>query len=211
MASTHRPWSSSASPGSAATICRTAARADRERIRSGRFSPYQLRDNAGFSEFRTPFVNKKILVDLIGLLLIGLVVVVGYKLSPMLLPKSDLTVNPDPTCDLQRQACAVALPEGGRLEVSFGTRPVPLVKPFALAVRVSGMEASRVEIDFEGAEMKMGLNRPLLKAAGDGRFIGEATLPVCVTGAMEWQATVLVEDGRRHIAVPFRFSTAGAH
>jgi len=31
-------------------------------------------------------VNKKILIDLIGLLLIALVVVVGYILSPLLLP-----------------------------------------------------------------------------------------------------------------------------
>ena len=39
---------------------------------------------------RTRLVNKKILIDAIGLLLIALVVVVGYKLSPLLLPKADV-------------------------------------------------------------------------------------------------------------------------
>ena len=39
-------------------------------------------------------MKKKILIDLIGILLIALVVVVGYKLSPMLLPKVDVTVQP---------------------------------------------------------------------------------------------------------------------
>ncbi len=58
-------------------------------------------------------MNKKILIDLIGMELIALVVVVGYKLSPMLLPKADLTVQPDPACNLQQQACAVTLPNGG--------------------------------------------------------------------------------------------------
>lgn len=170
-----------------------------------------MRDNAGFREFRVPFVNKKILVDLIGLLLIGLVVVVGYKLSPMLLPKADVSVQPNPACDLQHQACQVALPDGGSIEFSFGVHPAPLVKPFPITVQTRGISPSRVEVDFEGTEMKMGLNRPLLNAVGDGRFVGEANLPVCITGGMEWQATVLVEDGRRNIAVPFRFSTGGGH
>ena len=71
-------------------------------------------------------MNKKILIDLIGVLLIALVVVVGYKLSPILLPKADVTVQPDPACDLQREACAVNLPSGGKIELSMGTRPVPM-------------------------------------------------------------------------------------
>jgi hypothetical protein len=53
--------------------------------------------------------------------------------------------------------------------------------------------------------MNMGFNRPALAPAGPGRFAGQATLPVCVTGRMTWQATVLVEAGRTRIAVPFRF------
>jgi protein SCO1/2 len=55
--------------------------------------------------------------------------------------------------------------------------------------------------------MKMGYNRPLLQRQADGaRFSGQASLPVCITGSMEWQATLLVDDrqgaGRR--AVPLR-------
>ena len=64
-----------------------------------------------------------------------------------------------------------------------------------------------VVIDFSGVDMDMGYNRPLLQEATDGVFKGEATLPVCVTGRMTWQATVLVETGRTRIAVPFRFVT----
>lgn len=154
-------------------------------------------------------MTKKILVDLIGLLLIALVVVAGYKLSPLLLPKADLAVQPDPGCDLNRQACTVALPDGGQVELSLGTRPVPLVRPFAVTVAARGVSPSRVEVDFEGVDMKMGLNRPLLAAQGGGRFAGEATLPACITGGMDWQATVLVEADSRRIAIPFRFATGG--
>lgn len=155
-------------------------------------------------------MNKKILIDLIGVLLIALVVVVGYKLSPMLLPKADVTVQPDPTCDLQRQTCAVALPNGGRIELTMGTHPIPMVKPFAVYVATSGFTPSRIDIDFTGIEMNMGYNRPQLTAGSDGRFVAEVTLPVCITGQMEWQATVLLETGSERLAIPFRF-TSGSH
>ena len=155
-------------------------------------------------------MNKKILIDLIGMELIALVVVVGYKLSPMLMPKADLTVQPDPACNLQRQSCAVTLPNGGRVELNMATRPIPLVKPFKVEVATSGFTPARVEVDFAGIDMNMGLNRPQLVAGGDGRFVGEVTLPVCISGHMDWQATVLIETGSERIAVPYRFGT-GEH
>lgn len=155
-------------------------------------------------------MNKKILMDLIGLELIALVVIVGYKLSPMLLPKADVTVLPDPVCNLQREACSVALPSGGKIQLAMGTRPVPLVKPFEINVTTSGFSPTRVEVDFAGIDMNMGLNRPQLLARGEGSYAAEVTLPVCITGHMDWQATVLVESGSERIAIPYRFST-GEH
>ena len=155
-------------------------------------------------------LNKKTLIDLIGLLLIALVVVVGYKLSPILLPKADLTVLPDPGCDLRRQPCIVGLAGGGRVEVGSSVRPIPLVKPFQVTVDVQGVAPARVEVDFAGIEMNMGLIRPQLAERAPGRFAGEVTLPVCITGQMEWQATVLLETGGERIAIPFRFQTGGA-
>ena len=155
-------------------------------------------------------MNRKLLTDLIGLELIALVVVIGYKMSPILLPKADLTALPDPACDLQKQACAASLPSGGSIKLSLGNRPVPLVKPFAVEVVAKGIQPARIAVDFSGVEMNMGYNRPELQPSGAGRFVGEATLPVCITGQMDWQATVLVEAGSQRIAVPFRFTT-GEH
>lgn len=154
-------------------------------------------------------MNKKILIDAIGILLIALVVVVGYKLSPILLPKADLTVMPDASCNLQRQACVTLLPDGGRVELSTSVRPIPMVKPFKVQVMLNGVAASRVEVDFAGIGMNMGLNRPELLDQGGGRFVAEASLPVCITGEMDWQATVLIETASQRIAIPYHFS--GAH
>jgi hypothetical protein len=171
-----------------------------------------LQDNAATQllRLRAGLVNKKLLIDLIGFLLIALVVVVGYKLSPILLPKADLSVFPDAHCDLQQQACGVDLPGGGRVELAMGTKPIPLVKPFRVEVKVTGVDPRLVEIDFEGVDMKMGLNRPQLQNEGSGVFATPVTLPICVTGLMEWQATVLLELGDKSVAIPYRFMT-GTH
>ncbi len=153
-------------------------------------------------------MNKKILMDVIGILAIALVVVVGYKLSPLLLPNADVTVQPDAACDLQRVACEVALPGGGKMALRMQPLPIPMVKPFQVEVKLNGVSASRVEVDFAGVDMNMGLNRPELSANAAGVYVAEATLPVCITGQMDWQATVLLETAGQRIAVPFRFKSS---
>jgi hypothetical protein len=152
-------------------------------------------------------VNKKILIDLVGVLLIALVVVVGYKLSPMLLPKVDVTIQPDPLCNLQTDSCAVTLPSGGKIELTMGTKPVPMVKPFEVQVMTNGVTPKRIEVDFAGIDMNMGLNRPELSARGNGKYAADASLPVCISGHMDWQVTVLVDTGAEQIAIPYRFSS----
>lgn len=151
--------------------------------------------------------NKNFLIDaaiLIALILIG---VAGYRYSPLLLPKSDIAAIPDPGCDLHRQACGATLPGGGRIELAIAPRPIPVVQPLTVEVRVTGMEATKAEVDFAGVGMNMGYNRPTLPAAAPGRFAGTASLPVCITGTMSWQATVLLETDRQRISVPFRFDS----
>jgi hypothetical protein len=150
-------------------------------------------------------ISKSLLVDSAMILALMLVGVVGYKLSPLLLPKADVTVTPDPGCDLHASACGALLPGGGRLTFTISPRPIPVTAPFEMAVTLDGLSADKVAVDFAGVTMNMGFNRPALNRAENGRFTGQATLPVCVTGRMTWQATVLVGSGARRIAVPFRF------
>lgn len=125
------------------------------------------------------------------------------------LPRADVPLPLVAHCRLDRQACAAALPEGGRLEVALEPRPVPSSAPLRVSVGIDGLPAERVEVRFQGVDMNMGEHRLALAALGGGRFAGDTSLPVCVTGRMVWQATILVESGRRHISVPFRFESGG--
>ncbi len=135
-------------------------------------------------------------------LLLG-IAVAGRYASPLLLPKADVTARPDPGCDLQRHACPAALPGGERIELSITPRPIPILTPLRVEIALAGLKANRVEVDFAGETMNMGYNRIEL-AADNGRHAGEASLPVCVSGGMNWIVTVLVETDRQRIAVPYR-------
>lgn len=150
-------------------------------------------------------MTKKLLLDALILLSLAVLGVIGYKLAPLLNPKTDIAL-PLSGCDLAKQACVATLPDGGQLEFSIGPRPIPSLKPLTLQATIKGSEARKVEVDFAGTDMKMGHNRPLLHG-GSGQFTGQASLPVCITGTMEWDATVLIETGKSLVAVPFRFAT----
>lgn len=149
--------------------------------------------------------RESLLVDSAMILALILIGAIGYKLSPLLLPKADVLVQPDPGCDLHRTPCTARLPDGGRLSFALTPRPIPVATPLEVEVTLEGSGAERVKVDFAGVEMSMGYHRPTLRALTPQRHVGQATLPVCVTGRMLWQATVLVETGAQRIAVPFRF------
>ena len=137
-------------------------------------------------------------------LLLG-IAIAGHYFSPLLLPKADLKALPDAGCNLQRQSCTAVLPDGGRIELSITPRPIPILTPLRVEVFLTGVKANKVEIDFAGETMNMGYNRVELLAV-NGRHAGEASLPVCVSGGMNWLATVLIETDRQRIAVPYRFA-----
>ncbi len=149
-------------------------------------------------------MTKKLLLDIALLLALAVLGVAGYKLAPLLNPKTDIALPLSP-CDLNRQACVATLPDGGQIEFSIEPRPIPSLKPLKLQATVRGSEVRNLEVDFAGTDMKMGYNRPALEGA-DGRFSGQANLPVCITGTMEWDATVLLDTGKALVAVPFRFA-----
>ncbi len=160
-------------------------------------------------------MSKKLLLDLAILLALALLGVLGYKLAPLFNPKTDVAL-PLSSCNLSQQACAATLPDGGQLEFSIEPRPIPSLKPLKLQVSIRGSDARKVEVDFAGTDMKMGYNRPALENENAGRgqsspsarFVGQAVLPVCITGTMDYDATLLVETSKEWVAVPFRFAVS---
>ena len=142
-----------------------------------------------------------------AVLLLVLSGVAVYKAWPVLFPTAVVSADLDPGCDLRAGPCASKLPGGGSISLGIEPRTIPLVKPLEYLVKVEGIEADSVEIDFSGVDMNMGFNRPKLSRTADGEFSGSGVLPVCVREAMEWEARVMLHTEDGLIAAPYRFVT----
>jgi hypothetical protein len=118
------------------------------------------------------------------------------------------TVLPlDETCSLSRETCAARLPDGEMLVFSLGQRPVPILKPLTLEIHIEGSNIRPVEVDFSGVDVPMAFNRAYPAPATDGVYTAQTMLPLCASGRMVWQASVLLEKGDSRLLVPFRFET----
>ncbi len=146
------------------------------------------------------------IVDLLALAGLIAIVVIGHRYWSKTQSEDSQVIRPDPLCNLQRSTCTVGLPGNGRLSLGFSHSPVVPIKPFEVNMNLSGMSVDRARIEFSGADMEMGIQHVQLQAKDDGAFIGTARLPVCVTGHMNWRATVLLEQGQQRIAIPFVFT-----
>jgi len=147
------------------------------------------------------------LINTVIILILAILGVIGYKLAPTLLPNADLTLPPK-SCNPGLNVCSSTLPDGGRLEFSISPQTILPLQTLKLDITLDNLKAERIEIDFDGSQMKMGYNRPLLSGSNN-HFTGQTMLPVCVTGSMEWTATVLVTTHNQRLAIPFNFTVAG--
>ncbi len=132
---------------------------------------------------------------------------IGYKIAPFLLPQADVTLSVS-TCNPGFKVCTAVLPDGGELEFLIEPRPIRALAQLKLQATIKGIDVRKVEVNFDGTQMIMGYNRVTL-AGSNGHFSGQAILSVCVSGPMEWEATVLIKTGNKRIAVPFRFEVSG--
>lgn len=141
------------------------------------------------------------------LLIAGAVAAVVVGLWPLLHPEPVEVAAPDPDCELEMGPCSVFFDSGGAVSLSIAPAGIPALTPLMLDVAVRDLDVTRVEVDFAGADMSMGYNRPALAPAGPLRYIGEGMLPTCVKDRMTWEARVLLHTPAGLLAAPFRFET----
>ena len=132
---------------------------------------------------------------------------VSFKLKDLLEPSVSASASLDESCDLRAGACVSVLPNGGKVSFSLSPKDIPILRPLKLQVKIEGVKASTVEVDFVGIGMEMGYNRSTLEADGQNQFTGKAILPVCVRSKMDWEAKVLLKTDTGIVMAPFRFYT----
>ena len=132
--------------------------------------------------------------------------VLAYKLLPGLLAPAGTAQAPI-RCHPAEQPCEARLPGNSRLIVRATPNPIRPLQPFTLSVQVTGVQARQVDVDFDGVDMRMGINRIRLTSSEQSAtlFTGQGMLPICVSGRMLWSASVLIDTSSGPYIVPFHF------
>ena len=151
--------------------------------------------------------SKTILWFVLAGMLVLLGVVAFYKAAPILFPEIQVEATLNPDCDLRAGPCRISFPDGSSVTFSITPRTIPVIQPLNLEVKIDGLEAESVEVDFSGTEMYMGFNRVKLKAGAKGQYTGVGRIPVCVLEAMEWEAKVMIKSPKGLYIAPYRFIT----
>jgi hypothetical protein len=117
----------------------------------------------------------------------------GYLLNnePIKLAQDpDLSLPVDPACVLNETACERNITTGGTIGFSIGPRPILGASPLTFNLSVDQLDVQSAAIELKGVSMNMGSYHFDLTPDGDGGFIAEGNLPVCVRNQMLWQADV---------------------
>lgn len=92
---------------------------------------------------------------------------------------------------------------------------VAYLKPFKMRVTLQGFrpeEIDKINVDFKMLGMDMGLNRytlsPIVDENGSISFQGEAILPVCVSGRVDWLANTQVMTADKIYEAVFEFKVS---
>jgi hypothetical protein len=101
------------------------------------------------------------------------------------------TGSPPAPCADPTAGCAITL-AGQSYPVFFTERP-GVLRPFT--VQVTAPQAKRVAVKLSMQGMDMGENRTALEPTLAGHWLGQVTLPVCVSGRSDWVLRLEV-DGR---------------
>ncbi|MFD2191474.1 hypothetical protein [Pistricoccus aurantiacus] len=154
---------------------------------------------------RSPLISLMVLLGLIG----G--GCLGWYLVAQRLHGGDAVAwfAADSSCNLHRAPCTAELGDRGRLSFSIPGDIQPLER-LPLEVRVEGVEAQAVRVDFVGRGMDMGRYRFPLEETAPGVFRGEGQLSICTREVMPWRAKVLVETASGTRGSRFDFDVAGS-
>lgn len=123
--------------------------------------------------------------------------------------RTGIVAQPVGQCHLQQGPCEAVFHTGGKVTLSMSPRPIQELKRIRIKVRLQGIDAKSVYVDFRGQNMYMGYNRPKLEKLAPGQFSGSWTLASCGLDVehMIWQTVVLIQTNKQRMSAPFMLET----
>jgi hypothetical protein len=136
--------------------------------------------------------------------MIGLLACFWFLANAYLIDTAEIDLITPAPCDLRTGPC---LASRGSAQIRFTIESPQIDSHSLLELRVhlEGLPADRVEVDFQGRDMYMGINRIALSLQPDGSYWSKGRLPVCTSGEMPWQAKVIITHQNTQIGSWFDF------
>ena len=110
------------------------------------------------------------------------------------------------SCDLNKEPCRAALPDGTPVTLSISPRPIPVMRKLQFEMRADALKSDTVKLEMYGLNMNMGRYTYTLARGADGTFRGEGMIPSCV-GQMQWRANIIAETPMERVGTYFTFTT----
>lgn len=94
---------------------------------------------------------------------------------------------------------------------SISPHPIPVSTPLTLTLTPpaetrTSKRPQAISVDLMGDNMDMGLIRIVLAPMADGRWEGNGSIPICVTGSMRWRARLHVQLDKKLIKADWVFN-----
>lgn len=113
------------------------------------------------------------------------------------------------TCDIERSSCMQTTAEGIKIEFDLQPKPVTAMTDLNIIVSLSQRNTPladvSVQLDLSMPGMFMGVNKPVLRHTGAGRYEGKTVITRCVSGRKTWNARIDVKGQHETTAADFQF------
>lgn len=135
-------------------------------------------------------MNRLIIIVLVVIL--SMIVLFGYysKFNPV----EQEFVELESSCLIQEGKCRLNY---GDININISSdENIFYLHPFEIEVVLENTKATKVVADFKMNDMDMGINRVMFtQGYSDVQWVGTYTLPVCVSGRVDWNVEIEVYTG----------------
>ncbi|QBZ83962.1 hypothetical protein GHNINEIG_02031 [Hydrogenovibrio crunogenus] len=113
------------------------------------------------------------------------------------------------SCKLDASACSTSV-KNQSITLDIQPKPIRVARMLNVRVKLTGIEAEKVELDIAGQNMYMGYNRVTLTPVKGYPHLyeGQSMLAFCTNDKMDWHLSVLVtQKNQPLIQAPFALTT----
>ena len=110
-------------------------------------------------------------------------------------------------CQISESSCEVFLDESKSLTIDISPKGMVPTKIMEIDVRLKGIDADKVIIDFEGIEIDHNLPSYNFDEVEDNHFNTKGFISLCTVRSMHWWANLVIFSGNESWKVSFPFET----